>query len=220
MTGHPAAFSNALMPVMAMRLRDSVGPGATVLDVFAGTGRIHELFPEFDTTGVEIEPEWALLHNRTLIGDALHLEFASGVWDAICTSPTYGNRMADHHEAKDASKRITYRHKLGRALHPNNSGQLQWGDKYREFHTAAWQEAIRVLRPGGAFVLNIKDHVRDFKVVPVSEWHATTLAQLGLRLDALDIVPVPNMGFGANGNLRTNNEYIFTFHKPNPTQEQ
>ena len=76
------------------------------------------------------------------------------------TSPTYGDRLADHHDARDGSVRHSYKHDLGRDLHPDNSGAMQWGPAYRDFHTAAWVEVRRVLRPGGRFVLNVKDHVR------------------------------------------------------------
>jgi tRNA G10 N-methylase Trm11 len=106
-----------------------------VVDPFAGTGRIHELshVPGVRTVGVEIEPEWARLSSGTVVADALALPVADSSVHAICTSPTYGNRHADHHEACDPSLRRTYRHDLGRELHPNNSGRLQWGPDYREW---------------------------------------------------------------------------------------
>src|SRR5207302_7210410 len=115
---HPAKFSDPLLPV----LRALIHPGARVLDPFAGSGRIHEITD--NAVGIEIEPEWADLHPHTHCGNALDLPFADAVFDVICTSPTYGNRMADHHDAKDDSRRNTYRHALGRPLHADNSCQL------------------------------------------------------------------------------------------------
>lgn len=217
MTPHPARYSDVLLPIMRQSLIDFVGKRATVLDPFAGTGRIHELSPMFDTTGIEIEPEWASMNARTQVGNALFLPFDNESFDAICTSPTYGNRMADHHEAKDGSKRITYRHRLGRALSPDNSGQLQWGPKYQAFHERAWTEAVRVLRPDGVFVLNISDHIRKGELVRVAHWHAAYLASLGLRRCRVEVVPTPRMRFGANADLRTGREFVITFKKTNPT---
>jgi tRNA G10 N-methylase Trm11 len=95
-----------------------------------------------------------------VVGDALALPFPDATFDAVVTSPTYGNRMADHHHARDGSLRYSYTHTLGRSLHPNNSGTLHWGAEYQRFHSLAWREVWRVVRPGGRFVLNIKDHVR------------------------------------------------------------
>ena len=156
---------------------------------------------------------------HTLLGTALELPFSDGKFDAICTSPTYGNRMADHHNAKDSSKRITYRHKLGHPLHPDNSGQMQWGVVYRQFHRQAWLEAIRVLRPGGLFLLNISDHIRKGVVQEVSRWHSELLIELGLMfLKRIDI-STPRMRFGSNAHLRTGTEYAIVFSKPNLTGE-
>ena len=91
--------------------------------------------------------------------NAIALPFRDESFDAVVTSPTYGNRFADKHNAKDGSIRRSYTHDLGRTLHAENSGSMQWGQAYRDLHVKAWAECFRVVRPGGLFVLNISDHV-------------------------------------------------------------
>lgn len=197
---HPARYSSTLLPIFAELLRGH----RRVLDPFAGTGRINELRPEFETTGVELEPEWAALSEHTVEGNALALEFPDASFDAICTSPTYGNRFADHHNAADPHLRRSYTFDLGRPLHRDNSGALQWGRRYREFHLRAWAEVVRVLRPGGVIVLNVKDHTRKGVRQPVSSWHARTLIDdLGFRLlDCVAVGDTHHLRQGANGDER------------------
>lgn len=208
---HPARYTAGLIPLFAEFLEE----GWAVLDPFAGTGKIHELrnFINVETVGVEIEKEWADLWEWTFHGDALDLGFPDESFDAIVTSPTYGNRLADHHEAYDPEARRTYRHDLGRPLSENNSGQLQWGAVYRDFHLEAWREATRVLRPGGLFVLNIKDHIRSGKRQAVSAWHATTVLDLGYSL--VDCVPFTVTGHrnGSNHLARLDAELVWVFRK-------
>ena len=86
---HPAKYTDVLLPIFEEMLNGC----NKVLDPFAGTGKIHSL--PFETVGVEIEPEWAQMSNNTIVGDATDLQFANCEFDAICTSPTYGNRMAE-----------------------------------------------------------------------------------------------------------------------------
>jgi SAM-dependent methyltransferase len=216
---HPARYSAELLPIFAEMLRATVGPGAMVLDPFAGTGRIHELHPEFDTYGIELEPEWADLHERTQVGDATALPFPAASMDAIVTSPTYGNRLADSHNASDPERRRSYTHDLGRSLSEGNSGAMHWrngGDGsafYRDLHLSAWREAERVLRPGGVFILNMKDHYRDGRLQPVTAWHTWALGFIG-ALEYLDsrAVETRDLRQGANGELRSM-ETVHLFRK-------
>lgn len=198
---HPAVFSPAVLGAAEELLAGRVPSGALVLDPFAGSGKIHQL-DRYRTIGVEIEPEWANLHPATMVGDATNLPLANRCVDAVVTSPTYGNRMADHHDARDSSYRRTYRHVLGRPLTAGNSGSLQWGDAYRIFHERAWLEVRRVLRPGAVLVVNVKDHQRRGERAEVCAWHLGVLGQLGFTVTHVVEVETQGFRFGANRGVR------------------
>jgi len=206
---HPAKYTDKLLPVFSEILQ-SYG-ATTVLDCFAGTGKIHRL--DFETKGIEIEPEWANMHEETVVADSRAIPFSSGSFDAVCTSPTYGNRMADCHSAKDGSKRNTYTHKLGRTLHQANSGKMQWGANYRELHSLVWAECFRVVKPNGILILNMKNHIRGGKEVDVFGWHVVTLLGVGFTLREVRQIEVNGNGFGQNGHLRVPFEYVATLER-------
>jgi tRNA G10 N-methylase Trm11 len=213
---HPAKYTDVLLPTMAKMLQGR----RRILDPFGGTGKVFLLehwLGNVDIQAVEIEPEWAARNPRTTLGNALHLPWPDNTFDAICTSPTYGNRMADRYSSTDPSERMTYAALLERQLHPDNSGAMQWGERYWRFHTDAWKEARRVLVEGGLFVLNIKDHIRAGKLMPVTDWHAGCLRTLGFRLVEHVEIDTPAMRYGRNGELRVPYESVILFaleHKP------
>lgn len=242
---HPAKYSDPILE----KLKLFVLPEHRVLDPFAGVGRVHEL--DADTWGVEIEPEWAAAHPKTIVGNALMLPFKDKSFDAVVTSCTYGNRMADHHEAKDPckhclfgkvytnngvrdvvelckkcegtglSRRNTYRHALGRPLHEDNSGQMQWGDEYRDFHIAAWKEVKRVLDNEGKlseFYLNVSNHIRQGEEVNVIDFHRGALMGMGFKFQGRLRIPTRRQRQGANGDLRVEDESILIFHLPPTTR--
>lgn len=171
---HPATFSKELMPTLIELAANS----KRILDPFCGTGKIHRLRDSLDveTVGVEIEPEGANMSEWTILGDATDLPFKDESFDAVFTSPSFANRMSDHHDAAEKCRlckgtgfelqvpepvycarckgaehnqyrRMTYRHTLGRPLHENNSGRMGWGKPYRTLHTKAWQGVWDVLQP-------------------------------------------------------------------------
>lgn len=218
-TRHPAKFSDAFLPVFADLLKGC----DRVLDPFAGTGKL-ALIRDYGYTGAiylnELEPEWAHqtpfhVLNYVTIGDAEHLPYGDKFFSAVCTSCSYANRMADHHNAKDGSRRNTYKHALGRDLTEGNTGMMQWGEEYRRKHEAVWRECKRVLGPsrplddgGNLLILNISDHIRKGEVVPVTQWHIDTLISLGFALQEHRKIPTPRLRYGANGGARVEHESI------------
>lgn len=195
---HPAKFSDAILAII-----EDAGLEGKLLDPFAGVGKVHTLSyrDRLETFGVELEPEWANQHPRTLVGNALELDYDNHFFDHIVTSPCYGNRMADHHDARDDSRRNTYRHILGRPLSQGSSAGMQWGAEYRIFHMRAWAEVNRVLKSGGTFWLNLKDHIRDGERQLVTEWHIHALLNsnfFSFHLEEWSTIPLKGNRFGAN----------------------
>lgn len=218
---HPAPFSE---PVLDFIAGLGVLPRSGILlDPFAGVGRVHRLGgTSLFTVGIEIEPEWAVAHPRTLLGDATALPFAAGSIDVVVTSCVYGNRMSDSHFANDASFRVSYTHVLRavtgdrcRKLHPNNAGTLYaWSQPYWDLHEAAWAEVVRVLRPGGCFVLNVSNFVRRGEVFPVAERHAELCVAAGLLTKSWHVVPTRRLRYGANRDARVTGETVIVMEKP------
>lgn len=203
----PARYSDALLPVLAGFLEGY----ERILDPMAGTGSIRLVRPDCEL--LELEPEWAAIRGAT-VGHATHIPWPDASFDAVVTSPTYGNRMADHHKAKDASRRNTYTHRLGRELNPNNTGRMQWGKTYRLQHFLIWEEVRRVLRPGGRFVLNVKDHIRKGKVVPVTRFHRLLLILMGFELISEVRIKTPGLRHGENNKARIDYESVLVFWLP------
>lgn len=224
---HPAKFSPELLPVLARY----VDGARTILDPFAGTGRVGLLRQHLGIIPLihanELEAEWAAEAGANgcdfvRIGDARDLDCNPETFDAIVTSPAYGNRMADAANWAEGRRHSTYTSALrettgdpNRSLSPGNAGAMQWGDSYRALHREAWAEAWRVLVPGGRLVVNVADHYRDGRLQGVPEWHTSALLGIGFVLLDWTEVDTPRYGFGANAELRAP-ELVIVFEKPNP----
>lgn len=209
---HPARYSAALLPLIARYLK----PNMRVLDPFGGVGGLAKLAHTSANIIInEIEyPIIAQAQGKARVNaNALYLPFGSESFDAIATSPTYGNRMADRALAWNPSRYNTYDRAFGFTLHPHNTGAMNFGAIYCETHRSAWTECFRVLTPGGVFLLNISDHIRNGKRVYVSKWHIETLCDIGFQLNDTHTIKTPRLRYGANHDKRTACEYIFVFQK-------
>lgn len=207
---HPAKYSDILLPVFDKYLPEDT---TKILDPFAGTGKLKSIRP--NCVLLEIEPEWAEI-NGAVVGDATDMPFYNDCFAAICTSPTYGNRMADSfvdRQPQKKYKRNTYTHTLGRTLSENNSGRMQWGTKYKELHVKAWKECFRVLKNECVFILNISDHIRGGELIKVTQWHINTIENIGFTKIAHEKIVTKRQKFGRNGNLRADYESIVVFKK-------
>lgn len=213
---HPAKYTDTFFAVFAEMLDDC----SNVLDPFAGTGKIGKL-KQFGFAGQiyanELEPEW-LIGNEykcdvLTFCDAEFLDYPEAFFDAVCTSPTYGNRMADHHNAKDGSKRNTYTHCLGRQLAEGNTGKMQWGIEYMEKHERIYNHIAKLVKPDGKFVLNVKNHIRRGVEVDVTAFHVAALEKCGFREIERRMIETPSLKYGANADKRLSCEYIILFRK-------
>lgn len=107
---HPAKFSPPIMAEIRLALTAHAPTSplfpVTVLDPFAGPGGVHQLVEYgYDTTGIEIEADWARAHPRTICGDSTAMALPDRSFDAVVTSPCYGNRMADTYDgSRDVCK--------------------------------------------------------------------------------------------------------------------
>lgn len=108
----------------------------------------------------------------------------------------------------DVSTRHTYTIALGRPLADGNAGAMQWGDAYRDLHRAAIAEWRRVLRPGGLALVNMSNHVRAKREVPVVEWWVEALGTSGFGVVALDPIETPRLGHGQNHDARVSGERL------------
>ncbi len=207
---HPGKFSDDALTAIRLMLGDK----RWVLDPFAGVGRIHELHSsDRYTVGMEIEPEWAGMHPQTIEGDSLNLaaHFTKNEFDAIATSPAYGNRMADSYDGRDGSKRNTYRIALGRELHPSNGGAIQWGKTYRDFHRSVWIQCAHVLDPTGYLILVIKDHIRNGEIQAVTDFHINCLMDIGFQIDTRLRLYTASLRYGTNHDARVPYESVIRF---------
>jgi hypothetical protein len=238
---HPAKFSyEVLLKIDQICENYEI---MSLIDPFGGTCRIFDVCSPF-IVGNEIEWEWLAQPTcdfpgrHRIQGNALLLPFKNKAFKAAATSCTYGNRMADSHNATEVCKtcngkgtiyanptncpkcgglgfnkykRMTYKHQLGRDLHPNNSGQLQWGPKYRDFHKAAWLEMTRVTRD--YFILNVSDHIRNGEVQPVCEFHVEFLTRLGWLLIEEHQIETSRMRMGKNYDARVDHEMVYVFKR-------
>ena len=226
---NPARFPAVILDE-ARRILQNEGDLHRILDPYAGEGRVHVLRPEFETWGIELEPEWA---HRNEVGERWTKAGNCLDWrrmyrkkfDAIFTSPTWANRMGDSHDAKDDSKRNTYTHRLGRKLTEGNTGEMNWGPKYRITSIAHWVSLMDAVRPGGALLLDMGDHLATKYAkryeggkaqirVRVTDWHAEVLQGLGWELKQRTKHRNPGQRYGANHAARIGYQELLLFRKP------
>lgn len=242
---HPAKFSPAIVAVLRVLVRrhaETIERRPRLLDPFAGVGTIHQLGDIADTQGVELRPRWAANHPRTKVGDATRLPSRwTGAFDIVATSPCYGNRLADHHNAADTCKRCkgvgsldvaleqvcdrcrgtglsvrrSYAHDYGEPFeHPRDGAVLRFGSQsYEQLHAKAYRQVRRVLADDGVFLLNVSDFLREKQTVPAVSWHIAAAVDAGFRLRRRVPVTTRRLRFGANRDARAAHEVVLVLRK-------
>jgi hypothetical protein len=212
---HPAKFTDDQIDNIAGVLEEEFnGKKVKVLDPYAGTGRIFDLEIYFGhkTTAIEIEPEWANHHPAIVCADshAWMKEAKPNQFDAVATSFVFPNRITDHHNAKDGSKRHTYKHYLGRDPSPKSSATLGWGPNWRAFHRNGFKLMRRVVKNNGLIILDSKNHFTDNGMTEhyVNEWVIRKLNNMGMPLLQARPVFAQGLRHGKNYNERSDRHLI------------
>ncbi len=210
---HPAKFTEEQL----FHIKGHLPVGKiTVFDPFAGVGTVAVLGenPIITVTGMEIEPEWADQSPIVETGDSIEYMLSTRKrYDAVVTSPAYGNRLSDSYDGRDGSVRNTYRIALGRPLDEQNGARLSFHDEYKDFHTEAIEGMVRVTRKGGRVIVVVKNFIRVGEVVDVVGWWRSALHDAGLTEQAWIPIEALGMGYGSNRDERVKYEYILVWEK-------
>lgn len=214
MVRHPAVYSDVLMPYFIELAKGH----NRLLDPFAGTGKIGLIKEHVDIEvhANELEREWLSDNrygcDRLFYQDAEFLDTGM-LYDIIITSPTYGNRMADHFKASNPNGRFTYTHCLGRDLTEGNTGVMHFGKDYCDKHMSIFKHLYNIMIDNGVFVLNCSDFIKKGEIIPVTGWMKDTMGVAGFGFVKDIEVQTPRMRFGANGSVRVPCEHILVFRK-------
>lgn len=222
---HPAKYSqsilDALGPILRHRIPCRHGQHAKILDPMAGVGKIH--LAEIRGTGAwtlggELELPWARVGQELgsmIVHDARHMPFADRTFDAVVVSPDYGNRMADHHKARDGSTRHTYTHyarNQGWELRPETTCREHWGKRYWLNGAAIAREMERVLAWDGVMVVNVKNFTRRGEQVDVVGWWTKVVSRLVGDVQ-VKWVETPGLRHGQNHQVRDAREALIVGQK-------
>lgn len=86
--------------------------------------------------------------------------------------------------------------------------------QYWERQQAYVAEAFRVTEPGGVALVDVKDVVRNKRIMPVVDAYASLLASCGWQLCRRVPVPAPGYRFGRNRELRSSAHEVIVCEKP------
>lgn len=184
---HPA---KANLWMLRAIVEEQTCPGDALLDPFAGIGSLAlAALLGRHVTLVELEPHFAAgcLANaravdpagrsvRVLRGSARALPFQPASFDAVITSPAYGDVATRHRSREPATAVRTSipewaRKRQDASFHvdrygtsPDQIGNLR-RDRYLMAMLQAYAECARVLRPGGRLVVITTNYWRDHRLV-------------------------------------------------------
>lgn len=221
MTKHPAQFSDQLLDPLSKAIRRfEVDGHVDVVDPFCGPGvKLYDLcqLQSWTLHGMDIEA-WDDRADGVSVGDATNeecwIELTEGLENPVMvTSPTYGNGLNDSHDAKDDSKRFTYRNALGRQLNPMNSGRygIRQGRKawrtYWRIHSLAMDYPARMGIPA---IINVKAFIHAGEVIDLPSMWEVLLVAKGYYIERVEKVETPGIRYGQNADQRVDYETLIS----------